>query len=284
MIRLQLEKQLDMTSGNKKISLQFDLQKGKTLALYGPSGCGKTSLLRMIAGLMQPDKGKIVGYSSEWYNSTKKIFMPPQLRSVGMVFQDYALFPNMTIEGNLRFAAASNPLLDELLKATDLWSLRHKKPGQLSGGQQQRLALARALIQAPKLLLLDEAFSALDKKLRQSMHQLLLQMQERLGLSIILVSHQPAEILHLAQSILVFEDDSPSYYKEASDYFNRTENSLELKGTIEYIGHDFILLVQGDQKYRIPLQADLLDGLTTGQSYSIQLMGYYAQIKPTKDV
>ena len=133
MIRLQLEKQLDMTSGNKKISLQFDLQKGKTLALYGPSGCGKTSLLRMIAGLMQPDKGKIVGYSSEWYNSTKKIFMPPQLRSVGMVFQDYALFPNMTIEGNLRFAAASTPLLDELLKATDSWSLRHKKPGQLSG-------------------------------------------------------------------------------------------------------------------------------------------------------
>lgn len=275
MIELRLEKQLDMASGSKNLQLQLDLEQGKTLALYGPSGCGKTSILRMIAGLMRPDKGFIRWNKQDWYNRSKAIDLRPQQRTVGMMFQDYALFPNMTVEQNLRFAAASEQYLNKLLHATDLWQLRHKKPLQLSGGQQQRLALARALIQAPEILLLDEAFSALDTALKSEMQHVLLEMQQNMGLTIIMVSHDLPEIIQLAQSILVFEKNSLQFYEQAIDFFETQHHHIKLDGRIEMVGQEFLILVNGNSKHRIQLPAVQLRGLKVGQSYSVQLMGYY---------
>ncbi len=283
MIELRLEKQLEMANGSKNLRLHLQLEQGKTLALYGPSGCGKTSLLRMIAGLMRPDKGFIRCNGQDWYNSSKGIVLRPQQRTVGMVFQDYALFPNMSVEQNLRFAAASDQYLNKLLHATDLWQLRHKKPPHLSGGQQQRLALARALIQAPKILLLDEAFSALDTTLKTEMQHVLLEMQQIMGLTIVMVSHDLPEIVQLAQSLLVFEKETVQFYAQAIDFFETQHHPISLNGRIETIGQDFLVLANEGDKHRIQLSAAQLNELEIGQAYSVRLMGYYALPKKRTD-
>lgn len=205
MISLQLQKQLSAANGKMHLDLELELNTGQLYALYGKSGAGKTSILRMLAGLLSPDQGWISFDDEVWFSSKNRINVKPQKRQVGLVFQDYALFPNMTVEQNLRFAldqSQETQIVDELIEIMELAGLRQHRPAKLSGGQQQRVALARALVQRPKLLLLDEPLSALDTEMRQKLQSYIRQVHERYQITTILVSHNRTEVQKMADYVL----------------------------------------------------------------------------------
>lgn len=208
MIEIFLEKRLHGTEGEMILNFHQNIENQGFIALFGKSGAGKTSILRMLAGLMQADKGRIMVNDTVWLDTTRKVNWSPQKRQVGFVFQDYTLFPNMTVEENLKFALRKNQnakVIEELIELIELEGLKKRYPITLSGGQQQRVALARALVQQPRLLLLDEPLSALDREMREKLQNYLLEIHERYQLTTILVSHDEAEIVKMADKILVLE-------------------------------------------------------------------------------
>ncbi len=198
---------IDIKKSFKDIDFNFKVEiiKGSINALFGESGAGKTTFLRLLAGLETPNSGYIKVDNKIWFN--KKINLTPQKRDIGFVFQDYALFPNMSIIENLRFAQSlkDEKFIEELLEMIDLKEERNSYPKQLSGGQQQRVALARAVARKPKLLLLDEAFSAVDSKLRSTLQNDIQNIHKRLNLTTIIISHDIAEVYKLASNVIVIE-------------------------------------------------------------------------------
>lgn len=208
MISIQLSKQLDGPDGKMVLQVDATIQKGKFVTIFGPSGAGKTSILRMLAGLLKPDSGRITVGESVWFDNEKKIHIRPQLRSIGMVFQDYSLFPNMTVKENLEFAlekGQAKAIVADLLELTELGQLAGKRPLQLSGGQKQRVALARALVRKPQLLLLDEPLSALDAEMQDKLQDYILQVHREFGLTTILISHDLIEVVKMSQRVLVLK-------------------------------------------------------------------------------
>lgn len=208
MIEFRLEKHLNFAEGGQKLDITIQLDKGQFVTLYGKSGAGKTSILRMLAGLLRPEGGKIRVEGQQWYDHENNIFLSPQKRQLGFLFQDYALFPNMSVRENLLFAlpkGQSDAIISELIELMELGELQTRRPNRLSGGQQQRVALARALVQKPPLLLLDEPLSALDQEMRQKLQHYLLEIHQKFGLTTILVSHEPNEILRLSDTVFVIE-------------------------------------------------------------------------------
>lgn len=193
------------------IPLAFELScaAGELVALVGPSGSGKTTALRAIAGLYQPGEGRISCDGEVWYCSERRIVLPPQARSVGLVFQDYALFPHLTALGNVSLALSSvreperTRKAVSLLQRVNLEGLEARKPAELSGGQRQRVALARALAREPRVLLLDEPFSAVDRMTRERLKRELSQLRQSLRIPILLVTHDMEEALALADRVVV---------------------------------------------------------------------------------
>jgi len=189
------------------LDVQLQCQTGELLALVGPSGSGKTTILRAIAGLYQPLNGHIVCQEEVWQNSAHHVFLPPHQRHVGLVFQNYALFPHMTVLENIQQALSDIPRQQrrdqafELLKKVHLQGLEQRYPGKLSGGQQQRVAVARALARRPKVLLLDEPFSAVDQVTRRKLYRELLSLRQSLAMPMILVTHDLEESTLLADRI-----------------------------------------------------------------------------------
>ena len=185
------------------------------MALFGPSGAGKSLTLQAIAGLTTPDTGRMVVENRVLFDSFRKIKIPARDRDIGYVFQDYALFPHLTVAHNVAFGLrrgwpwylprGDRLRLEEVLEIFELSSLRESLPRDLSVGQRQRVALARALIRRPSLLLLDEPFSALDALLRVKMREELLRVQERFGLPVILITHDPEDVAALAQTVVVYD-------------------------------------------------------------------------------
>ena len=181
------------------------LGDGELLALLGPSGCGKTTTLRMIGGFEQPDEGRIT------FQGHDITHLPPESRGIGFVFQDYALFPHLSVLDNVKFGLRALPRAqaqdraDEMLRLVGLSDLGKRRPHQLSGGQQQRVALARALAVAPKLILLDEPFSNLDAKMRVETRQEVRRLLKKTGATGILVTHDQEEALALADRIAVMD-------------------------------------------------------------------------------
>ncbi|MDE5602373.1 MAG: ATP-binding cassette domain-containing protein [Helicobacter sp.] len=203
MITIRIQKKLHSTEGNLSLELDCQLEENQLITLFGKSGAGKTTILRILAGLMKPDCGFIEVGGKVWFDS--KINIPPQRREIGFVFQDYALFPNMSVEENLYFAlpkGEDKSIVDILLEMVELSALRTLKPNVLSGGQQQRVALARALVRKPKILLLDEPFSALDLVTSQRLQKELLEIHRHFRLSTFLVSHNFSEVFFLSNYIL----------------------------------------------------------------------------------
>ena len=181
MIYLDFQKKLYSTQGEVLLKVQCSLKMRELITLFGKSGAGKTTILRILAGLTTPDFGIIKVQDSIWFSSKDKINIPPQKREIGFVFQDYALFPNMSIEENLLFALpkrGDKKHIEELLEIVELQNFRKVKPSMLSGGQQQRVALIRALVRNPKILLLDEPFSALDAYMSQRLKEELLKFHQ----------------------------------------------------------------------------------------------------------
>lgn len=199
---------LNTANGILPMEISMTVPLGSVLAVTGPSGSGKTTFLRQLAGLSEPQHGHIRHNNLTWFDQIARINLPVQKRNIGFVFQDYALFPHLTVEQNLLFAlenGGDSDVVYQLLKAIDLDQLANRKPHQLSGGQQQRVALARALVRKPDLLLLDEPLSALDSSMRGNLQDLLLQFHREYGFTMIIVTHDLAEIFRLADQLVVLD-------------------------------------------------------------------------------
>lgn len=207
-LELDVEKNLVGCAGPYCLRARFSAIQGSLTVLGGASGSGKTTLLRIIAGLDKPSRGKVCVFGKIWSDTDRGICLPPQRRSIGFVFQNYALFPTMTVRGNLEFAAGrqDDTRVDDLLDMVELGQLQNRYPFELSGGQQQRVALARALIRKPDVLLLDEPLSALDLLMRTKLQDRILEIHAELGLTTLMVSHDPLEIGKMADRLIVIDD------------------------------------------------------------------------------
>lgn len=209
MISISVAKRLASPAGQMTLRANVEIAEGELLSFYGPSGAGKTTLLRMLCGLTRPDEGRITVHDEVWFDSAKNVHKKPQHRNIGIVFQEYALFPNMTVRGNLEFAldrGKPKSIVDDLLEMMELSNLRDKKPFTLSGGQRQRVALARAIVRRPKILLLDEPMSALDTDLRLKIQDYIVKVHKEFKLTTILVSHDVFEVLRLCSRAVRFDN------------------------------------------------------------------------------
>ncbi|NML31592.1 sulfate/molybdate ABC transporter ATP-binding protein [Paraburkholderia antibiotica] len=186
------------------------------LVLFGPSGAGKSLTLQAIAGLLRPDEGSITLHGTTLFDSANGVDQKPQARKIAYLFQDYALFPHLNVRQNIGFglrqgwfnprARGSHPQVDYWLDALELKGVAGNHPVQLSGGQKQRVALARALVSQPRLLLLDEPFSALDSALRQRMRRELSDLQTRLDIPMVLITHDPDDVAAFGDQVVQVND------------------------------------------------------------------------------
>jgi molybdate transport system ATP-binding protein len=209
MININIDKRLIGGDGPFMLKVSAVVERNELVTIYGPTGAGKSSVIRMLAGLLQPDHGNITVDNHVWFDSDSKVFIQPQHRDIGMVFQDYALFPNMTVRENLEFALAKNQngkIIGELLDVSNLTNLQDNYPALLSGGQKQRVALTRALVRKPKVLLLDEPLSALDSKMRSGLQDYIIEFHKRFELTTILISHDLQEVLKMSKRVLMLEN------------------------------------------------------------------------------
>lgn len=198
MITVDIKKKLRAYNGEQVLQITTEFPDGSITIISGPSGAGKTTFLKIIAGFIDPEKGRIVASGVKWHDSDLKVSVPPQLRKVGFVFQDYALFPNMTALEHLKYATGDRDWIDRLMKIGKLENVSSHKPIYLSGGQQQRLAILRALAPRPRLLLMDEPFSALDQEMKATLLDELRPLFKELGLTVVIVSHNPRELTGIA--------------------------------------------------------------------------------------
>ncbi len=209
--------------------VSFEVHDGEFLTLLGPSGCGKSTTLAALAGLERPDEGLIRVGDDVFFDGARGLFVPTERRNIGLVFQSYALWPHMTVADNLAFPlrlrrvkrARQAELIREALSVVEMERFADRYPSQLSGGQQQRVALARTLVYQPKVLLLDEPLSNLDAKLRERARVWLRDLQARLGITTVYVTHDQTEALALSDRIAVMRDgrivqiDTPKVIYEA---------------------------------------------------------------------
>jgi spermidine/putrescine transport system ATP-binding protein len=230
------------------------IRHGEFFTLLGPSGCGKTTVLRLIAGFEQPDSGRLL---LDGHDITA---IPPANRPVNTVFQSYALFPHMTVFENVAFGLRMSGVssqqirqrVEEALAMVRLPEMAGKKPHQLSGGQQQRVSIARAIVNRPKLLLLDESLSALDRKLRQDMQVELKQLQRQLGITFIFVTHDQEEALSMSDRVLVMRSGQTVQLGTPRDIYENPRSLFVARfiGEInEFEGR--VLAARGDNRYRI---------------------------------
>ena len=243
MISIDLHKRLEGSEGVLSLHFQAKLPSGSFNTLYGPSGAGKTSTLRMLAGLMEPDAGFISVEGEIWYDPSNRTNLPPQKRDIGYVFQDYALFPHLTVRQNMEFALADKKdmaVVNELIEITELGELQSRRPQTLSGGQKQRVALARALVRKPKILLLDEPLAALDHKIRLKMQDYLLELHREFELTTLLVSHDIGEISKLSDQVFQMEKGQIIKSGSPSEIFT----SQNISGKFKFVGEVLNIEVQ----------------------------------------
>jgi putative spermidine/putrescine transport system ATP-binding protein len=208
--------------------LNLAIRRGEFLTLLGPSGSGKTTTLMMLAGFEVPTHGRIE-LDGQAIND-----LAPHKRNIGMVFQNYALFPHMTVEENLAFPLAVRRLpkadidkkIERALSMVQLTQMRKRRPAQLSGGQQQRVALARALVFDPKLVLMDEPLGALDKQLREHMQLEIKHIHQSLGVTVVYVTHDQSEALTMSDRVAVFNDGAIQQLASPSDLYEKPQNSF----------------------------------------------------------
>ncbi len=228
---------------------QLEVEQGNFVSLLGPSGCGKTTVLRMVAGFEKPTSGQIVVQGRDITN------LPPNRRTMGMVFQNYALFPHMTAVENVSYGlrVAGKPRKEieqrvkEMLELVQLGHLASRYPYQLSGGQQQRVALARALAIRPALLLLDEPLSALDAKVRAEVREEIRNIQTRLGITTIFVTHDQEEAMSISDRVVVMSQGHIEQVGTPADIYNypTTEFTARFVGHLNLMHVDVISLPQG---------------------------------------
>ncbi|EOH3757558.1 sulfate/molybdate ABC transporter ATP-binding protein [Campylobacter jejuni] len=245
MIKIDIKLPINTAKGKKQLELNTCLKANEITAIFGESGVGKTTLLKIIAGLIKPEFGRIEVGDELWLDTQKNINLAIQKRKIGFVFQDYALFPNMSVKENISYAATSKQKVEELLSLMNLENLAKIYPKNLSGGQAQRVALARALAREPQILLLDEPLSALDFKMRSFLQDELVKILQHFKITTLLVSHDLAEIYKLSHRILELSDGKIIKDARTNEFFTASNLSakLRLSATLLEIKKSDILMI-----------------------------------------
>lgn len=229
MIKIDIKLPINTAKGKKQLELNTCLKANEITAIFGESGVGKTTLLKIIAGLIKPEFGRIEVGDELWLDTQKNVNLAIQKRKIGFVFQDYALFPNMSVKENISYAATSKQKAEELLSLMNLENLAKIYPKNLSGGQAQRVALARALAREPQILLLDEPLSALDFKMRSFLQDELVKILQHFKITTLLVSHDLAEIYKLSHRILELNDGKIIKDARTNEFFTSSNLSAKLR-------------------------------------------------------
>ncbi|ECL6263802.1 sulfate/molybdate ABC transporter ATP-binding protein [Campylobacter jejuni] len=229
MIKIDIKLPINTAKGKKQLELNTCLKANEITAIFGESGAGKTTLLKIIAGLIKPEFGRIEVGDELWFDTQKNVNLAMQKRKIGFVFQNYALFPNMSVKENISYAATSKQKAEELLSLMNLENLAKIYPKNLSGGQAQRVALARALAREPQILLLDEPLSALDFKMRSFLQDELVKILQHFKITTLLVSHDLAEIYKLSHRILELSDGKIIKDARTNEFFTSSNLSAKLR-------------------------------------------------------
>lgn len=279
MIELSLKKELFGVDKNMMLDVKASFKNGTFLAISGESGSGKSTLLRCLAGL-EKSNGYIKVDDEIWQD--EKTFLSPQKRRIGFVFQDYALFENLSVKENFLFVEKDFKLCDELLDMLDLINLKDRYPAKLSGGQKQRVALGRAMMRKPKLLLLDEPLSALDPSLRAKLQDEISKVHNAFKTTTILVSHDPNEIYKLANYMFVLRNGKFIKQGDPKDILLKTSGSQKFafSGTLlnlEKVDTIYVATVSiGQQITQIVLADDM--NLKIGDNVSVNTKAFNLNI------
>lgn len=277
-IDIRVRKRMLTANGPMDLAVDTTVETGKFVALFGDSGAGKTTLLRMLAGLTDPDEGQIRFGQIIWFDSEKKINVPPQQRNISLMFQDYALFPNMTVEGNIAFAQPEPNMneVEELLRLLGLAELRKRKPSGLSGGQKQRVALARALARKPQLLLLDEPLSSLDAEMRILLQDEIEKVHRHWGITTVMVTHDLNEVFRLASHVIYLENGIIKRLGTPESVFSDTSISgkVQITGQIARIERQDVInivtvIVGGNQIIKVIAFDSDLENLKIGDHVTV---------------
>jgi molybdate transport system ATP-binding protein len=281
MINININKALHGASGDMDLDVSLNIEEGDFVALSGKSGSGKTTLLRILAGL-EASNAVISVSGTIWQDNKTNLVV--QKRAIGFVFQDYALFENMTVEKNLLFVANDKELAEKLLKLTELYELKNRYPNSLSGGQKQRVSIARALMKRPKILLLDEPLSALDPAMRSKLQKEILTLHKEFKTTTIMVSHDPSEIYRLANRVVVLEhgkvinDGTPKdvlLKTQGSQKFSFEGELLEIKKVdVIYIA----IVAIGQQLVEIVISHEEAKNLQVGTLVNVSTKAFHPTI------
>ena len=285
MMDIAVEKALLGSLGAMSLDIQLLIAQGSFVALSGQSGSGKTTLLRILAGL-EPAKGKIIVDDEVWLDA--KTSLSPQKRKIGFVFQDYALFPNMSVLDNLLFVKNDVKLAMKLLEMTEMSALSKRLPVSLSGGQKQRISLCRAMMNRPKLLLMDEPLSALDPLMRTKLQHEILMLHKEFQTTTMMVSHDPSEMYRLSSRVIVLSQGKIVQDGEAKQVLLHTQGSQKFSfegELLDIIKVDVIyiaIVAIGQQIVEVVLDESEAKGLEIGTSVSVGTKAFAPIIQARK--
>ena len=277
MIHIDIRKRLIGGSGAMLMHVTMEIEKKSFVAIAGESGSGKTTLLRIIAGLEEAE-GEIIVNGVRWLAAKESL--PPQKRQIGFVFQNYALFDNMRVIDNLLFIRNDETLARHLLELTSLNELADRYPSTLSGGQKQRVALCRALMNRPKILLMDEPLSALDPAMRSRLQGDILRLHKEFGTTTLMVSHDPSEIYRLADRVIVLDQGCIVHAGRPDEVLLKTAGSQKFSFSgelLDIVKRDVIhvaVIAIGQQLVEVVLDDAEVTELHIGQTVTVSAKAF----------
>ena len=270
-IDVKLKKSFSDTGFN--IDVDFTLPRGGITVIFGPSGSGKSTILRLLAGLECAEAGSIYLGSQPWVDSTKGINLPPQERAVGFLFQDLALFPHLDVKANIGYALDGKNNLNSVTKMIDmaeLTGLEDRYPHELSGGEKQRVALSRALIRSPELLLLDEPFSALDASVKKTLYNEIIKLHKKIGFTAVLVTHDLAEAYKLAEHAVTLKSGKVERQGSPEEVFLGKGLSTRIQIPVKVFAmesdeiHTLLSVEDGGRTFRVFVDNDEAKSISIG--------------------
>ena len=282
MIKIDINKKLHGANGEMNLNINLEIKQGEFLALAGLSGSGKTTLLRILAGLEEAS-GTINIDNDIWLND--KFSLAPQKREIGFVFQDYALFPNFSVIDNLLYVNKDKDLANYLLKMTELDELKNRFPQTLSGGQKQRISLCRALMNRPKILLMDEPLSSLDSNMRTKLQDEILTLHKEFNTTTIMVSHDPSEIYRLANRTVILNFGEIINDGTPKDILLKTKGSQKFSfegELLDIVKVDVIhiaIVAIGQQLVEVVVGKNEIENLTIGQKVTLSTKAFNPTIQ-----
>lgn len=282
MIKIDISKKLHGANGEMDLNINLEIKQGDFVALAGLSGSGKTTLLRILAGL-EDAKGTLEIDNNIWLN--EKFCLASQKREIGFVFQDYALFPNFSVLDNLLYVNKDKELANYLLKMTELEELKNRFPQTLSGGQKQRVSLCRALMNRPKILLMDEPLSALDSNMRTKLQNEILTLHKKFNTTTIMVSHDPSEIYRLANRVVILNFGGIINDGTPKDILLKTKGSQKFSfegELLDIVKVDVIhiaIVSIGQQLVEVVVSQEEVKNLKIGQKVSLSTKAFSPTIQ-----